>query len=118
MKVVAGLIRQDGKLLLSKRLPNKTFSNYWEIPGGKVEKNESEEDAMKRELDEELGIIVTKLNKVCEYMSGDIHAVIFNICSWRNAPYGKEGQVIHWFEKNEIETILLTPLTFEAITGQ
>ena len=41
MKVVAGLIRQDGKLLLSKRLPNKTFSNYWEIPGGKVEKNKS-----------------------------------------------------------------------------
>ena len=54
MKVVAGLIRQDGKLLLSKRLPNQTFSNYWEIPGGKVEKNESEEDEMKRELDEEL----------------------------------------------------------------
>ena len=115
MRVVAGLIAQDEKILLARRLLNKSFAGYWEIPGGKVEENESDEDAIQRELSEELGIEVTDFNKVCEYTVNDIDAVIFNIQSWQRVAYGKEGQTIHWYRKDELENVLLTPLTHEAM---
>ncbi len=56
VKVVAGLLRRGNKFLLVKRPINKKRGGLWEFPGGKVKEKESLEEALKRELKEELGI--------------------------------------------------------------
>ena len=54
--VVAALIVQDGKVLICQRTRHQTMPLKWEFPGGKVEPNEQPVDALRRELEEELGI--------------------------------------------------------------
>ena len=55
--VVAAIIRgEDGRICLSKRPDNKHQGGRWEFPGGKLEQGESEVDALRRELKEELNI--------------------------------------------------------------
>jgi 8-oxo-dGTP diphosphatase len=56
LKVVAAVIERDGELLVSLRHPKGTRPSQWEFPGGKVEKGESEAEALIREIREELGV--------------------------------------------------------------
>jgi 8-oxo-dGTP diphosphatase len=62
--VVAGVIVQDGLLLVCQRKENGAFPLKWEFPGGKVEPDEAHEDALRRELMEELGIKAGKLSEI------------------------------------------------------
>jgi len=55
-RVVAALIVQDGKVLVCQRTRHQTMPLKWEFPGGKIEEGEQPRDALRRELDEELGI--------------------------------------------------------------
>lgn len=54
--VVCGIIFKDDLVLLARRKKGKTLEGFWEFPGGKLEKNETEASALKRELKEELGL--------------------------------------------------------------
>lgn len=58
-RVVAGLIVKDGKLLVCQRTRHQTMPLKWEFPGGKIEEKEQPRDALRRELEEELGILAT-----------------------------------------------------------
>lgn len=58
-RVVAALIVIDGKLLVCQRTRHQTMPLKWEFPGGKIEEGEQPRDALRRELDEELGILAT-----------------------------------------------------------
>ena len=58
-RVVAALIEKDGKLLVCQRTRHQTMPLKWEFPGGKIEEGEQPRDALRRELEEELGIITT-----------------------------------------------------------
>jgi len=61
VRVAAAILhRGDGKVLLAQRLPGTPYPGYWEFPGGKLEPGESARDALLRELEEELGIVVTR----------------------------------------------------------
>jgi 8-oxo-dGTP diphosphatase len=55
-RVVAALIFQDGKILVCQRTRHQTMPLKWEFPGGKIEPGEQPRDALRRELEEELGI--------------------------------------------------------------
>jgi 8-oxo-dGTP diphosphatase len=55
-QVVAAVIEKDGKLLVCQRTRHQTMPLKWEFPGGKIEEGEQPRDALRRELDEELGI--------------------------------------------------------------
>ena len=50
------LVDNDGRILLAKRPRNKPMAGLWEFPGGKIEKGETPEQALIREIDEELGV--------------------------------------------------------------
>ena len=54
--VAAGVILQNGRILLAQRPPSDPMEDYWEFPGGKLEPGESPEEALTRELKEELGV--------------------------------------------------------------
>ena len=68
MNCVGALIKNNGKYLIARRA-NVSLSGYWEFPGGRVEKGESDEDALKRELKEELNITA----KVNSFFSSNLH---------------------------------------------
>ena len=68
LKVVAALIKKDNKILIAKRSTgNKDVIGKWEFPGGKVEENETEEQAIEREIKEEFDILVNAYKKCCLY---------------------------------------------------
>ena len=67
--VVAALVRDGAKILMSRRRPDQPMPDLWEFPGGKVEPGESPTDALAREVREELG---------CEVGVGRIHEVVFH----------------------------------------
>lgn len=54
IRVVCGVIFNDGRLLICRRKPDKVLGGYWEFPGGKIEIEEEPEESLKRELTEEL----------------------------------------------------------------
>jgi len=58
-RVVAGLIAKEGRLLVCQRTRHQTMPLKWEFPGGKIEEREQPRDALRRELEEELGIHAT-----------------------------------------------------------
>ena len=58
-RVVAGLILKQGKLLVCQRTRHQTMPLKWEFPGGKIEEGEQPRAALRRELEEELGILAT-----------------------------------------------------------
>lgn len=57
--VAAAIVVEDGRVLVSQRKPGTHLAGKWEFPGGKVQSGEDPRDALRRELDEELGIEVT-----------------------------------------------------------
>ena len=65
--VVAGIIHRDGKVLIAQRKDGWRHAFKWEFPGGKVEKGESPREALKRELQEELGIDVVVGRELTRY---------------------------------------------------
>jgi 8-oxo-dGTP diphosphatase len=73
-RVVAGLIIQGGKLLVCQRTRHQTMPLKWEFPGGKIEDGEQPRDALRRELEEELGIVAIVGNEIAriqhEYPNG------------------------------------------------
>ncbi len=73
-RVVAALIVKEGKLLVCQRTRHQTMPLKWEFPGGKIEEREQPRDAMRRELEEELGILATVGDEVAriqhEYPNG------------------------------------------------
>lgn len=101
--VVAALIKKDGKVLIAKRATgDENTLGKWEFPGGKVELNESEENAIEREIKEEFEMNIKAnefiVNNVCEYPNRTIDLRLYDCeyvsgefklhdhfeCSWVN----------------------------------
>ena len=94
------LIRADGALLLSTRPPDKVYAGYWEFPGGKIEAGETVEQALRRELIEELGVTIGPVEawKVTEHDYP--HALVrlhwCKVREWSGAFEMREGQTMAW----------------------
>jgi len=65
--VVAAVIERDGQVLIGQRPAGKWHALKWEFPGGKVEPGESPEAALRRELEEELGIQAAIGSRIADY---------------------------------------------------
>ena len=82
-RVVAALIVKDGKLLVCQRTRHQTMPLKWEFPGGKIEEGEQPRDALRRELEEELGIVAKVGDEIAriqhEYPNGGMVELRFFI---------------------------------------
>jgi len=97
--VVAGcIVDEQMRVLVAQRPPGKSFEGCWEFPGGKVEPGETCEEALARELGEELGIGVTPsdLSPLSFSTLGELLMLLFTCRSWTGSPTGLEGQRVQW----------------------
>lgn len=103
---VAGIIMRDGGILVAERPEGKPYSGYWEFPGGKVEEDESSESAIKRELDEELGIKVIASNHWFEHLHAypdkTVLLELWRVTEFSGEPHGQENQTLRWVSYEEL----------------
>ena len=109
------LIDQDGRILIAKRPDGKSMAGLWEFPGGKVELGETPEQALVRELSEELGI---KTWNSClapltfaSHAYDDFHLLmpLFVCRKWEGIVIPKEEQELKWVYSNELKNYPMPP---------
>ena len=106
-RVVAALIFKDGKILVCQRTRHQTMPLKWEFPGGKVEEGEQARDALRRELDEELGIDACVGDEVArirhEYKNGSsVELRFFVVREYKGELENKIFRDMQWSEPSEL----------------
>ncbi len=97
---VGVLLRPDGSFLLTSRPEGKVYAGWWEFPGGKLERGESVETALARELHEEIGITVEHAERwheqVVDYPHARVRLHFCKVTAWQGDPVMREGQRMAW----------------------
>jgi 8-oxo-dGTP diphosphatase len=97
---VGVLIDADGRFLLTSRPEGKVYAGYWEFPGGKLEPGESVEDALRRELHEELGITIGAAEpwkiELVDYPHARVRLHFLKVREWTGAFEMRERQAMAW----------------------
>jgi len=107
--VACALIDSQGRVLLGERPQGKNFAGLWEFPGGKVEIGETPEQALIRELEEEIGVKVSEADlqplNFSSHASPDFHLLMpLYLChSYSGTPQGREGQRLQWVAPEQLE---------------
>ena len=101
VEVAVGVLMQsDGSFLLTSRPLGKPYAGYWEFPGGKVEAGESIEEALRRELSEELGVTMGKALawkvEVVDYPHALVRLHFFKVTQWSGELQMREQQSFAW----------------------
>lgn len=111
----AALVDRDNRVLISKRPEGKSLAGLWEFPGGKVDPGETPEEALRRELKEELGI------EVCEtclapftfashsYEAFHLLMPLFLCRNWEGNLAAREGQELAWVRPNRLSGYPMPP---------
>ncbi len=106
---VGVIVRDDGAILLSRRDPAAHQGGKWEFPGGKLEPGESVEEALRRELEEELGIVPLAARPLIRipwrYPDLDVLLDVWRVERFRGEPTGREGQPIAWFTADALNEL-------------
>ena len=97
---VGVLIDADGRFLLTSRPEGKVYAGYWEFPGGKVEPGETVEQALRRELHEELGITIGAAQawqvEMVDYPHALVRLHFCRVTAWQGGLQMREGQQAAW----------------------
>lgn len=106
-RVVAALIWQHGKLLICQRTRHQAMPLKWEFPGGKIEEGEQPRDALRRELDEELGIAAVIGDEVArirhEYPNGNaVELRFYDVRDYSGALENRIFREIVWADPGEL----------------
>ncbi|MEO1251134.1 MAG: (deoxy)nucleoside triphosphate pyrophosphohydrolase [Pseudomonadota bacterium] len=114
--VAAGaLIDRDGRVLLARRRRKGAMGGLWEFPGGKIGPDETPEEALVRELDEELAI---KTEESClspiafsSMNSGEFHLLmpLFACRKWKGTPQAIEHEALSWVKREELMRYEMPP---------
>ncbi|MGI6686439.1 MAG: 8-oxo-dGTP diphosphatase MutT [Bacillota bacterium] len=113
IKVTAGVIIDEDKVLITRRAPKENFAGGWEFPGGKIEINETPQECLVRELKEELNIIVT-VDKFCTEVAYDYGNMNINLIAYYCTIVDGEIQIsVHdkykWVKINDLLKYDLLP---------
>jgi 8-oxo-dGTP diphosphatase len=113
--VAAVLINAEGQALVQKRAADRSMAGLWEFPGGKVELNERPEDALVRELREELGIYV-QLDDLTPFSFasaplGEKHLLLLlYICqNWVGEPAPLDAEAVLWSDIDALQKLDMPP---------
>lgn len=118
--VVAAVIRDvEGRILLTQRLEGTHMGGLWEFPGGKVEAGERPEDALRRELTEEIGTAA----EIGDPMTFAVHCepemrillLFYSVSIGDARPVALEGQEIAWVARHELNSYPMPPADTELV---
>lgn len=97
---VGVLIDAQGRFLLTSRPVGKVYAGHWEFPGGKVEPGETVEQALRRELHEELGITIGPVEpwqvELMDYPHARVRLHFCKVHAWQGEFEMREGQAMAW----------------------
>ena len=115
---VGVLFDPDGRFLLTSRPPGKVYAGYWEFPGGKLETGESVEDALRRELHEELGITIGGVHpwkvEVIDYPHDRVRLHFCKVFDWTGEFEMRERQQMSW-QRLPVEVAPVLPGTLPVL---
>ncbi|WP_336055479.1 (deoxy)nucleoside triphosphate pyrophosphohydrolase [Nitratireductor sp. CH_MIT9313-5] len=113
--VACALVDADGRVLITQRPEGKSLAGLWEFPGGKVDPGEVPEEALIRELKEELGI-ETKTSCLApltfasfSYDSFHLLMPLYVCRRFWGIPEGREGQALKWVRPNKLRDYPMPP---------
>ncbi len=113
--VACALVDADNRVLLAQRPEGKDMAGMWEFPGGKPRPGETPEEALARELDEELGIMVRPACLApltfASHDYGRFHLLMpLYICrKWQGIVHPREGQRLKWVRKQKLREYPMPP---------
>ncbi len=121
---VGVIINQNNQVLISKRSAEQHQGNRWEFPGGKVEDAETSQEALRRELKEELGIDIQSAllmtDIIHEYTDTNnpkkVILDVYEVSKWLGEATGKEGQAIRWVEFSALNQFEFPDANDEILT--
>ncbi|WP_460566349.1 NUDIX domain-containing protein [Hydrogenophaga aquatica] len=97
---VGVLIDAQGRFLLTSRPSGKVYEGYWEFPGGKLEAGESVAEALRRELQEEIGVTIGAVHawreKLVDYPHALVRLYFCKVFDWQGELHMHEGQAFAW----------------------
>ncbi len=107
--VVTGLIRKGDKVLVGQRPVGHSLAGQWEFPGGKIEKGETPEQALARELNEELAIDAEigtlKIASTHSYGDTGIIILFYEVLFWKGEPKTVHHMELKWIYPRELSTL-------------
>jgi 8-oxo-dGTP diphosphatase len=108
LQVVAGaLLDGSGRVLIAERPPGRHMAGRWEFPGGKLAAGESPEQALRRELAEELGVTVRTMDFVMTlehaYVDRNVRLLFFTVDDFDGTPQGLDGQRLRWVPIGQLQ---------------
>ncbi|MDA8477194.1 8-oxo-dGTP diphosphatase MutT [Citrobacter sp. Awk 4] len=108
LQIAVGIIRNpQNEIFITQRAADAHMANKLEFPGGKIELGETPEQALIRELQEEVGITPqdATLFDTLEYKFPDRHITLWFwlVESWEGEPWGREGQPGQWIAQSELD---------------
>ena len=119
IKVVAAIIHDDDGRIFATQRGYGDFKDYWEFPGGKIEPGETAEEALKREIWEELEtrLVVERLIQTGEWDYTTFHLTMH--CYWCHVESGnltlKEHTAACWLKQNELDKLKWLPADKEMV---
>lgn len=119
IEVVGAIIFNDDKVLCAQRNENMSLPLMWEFPGGKIEKGESEIEALKREISEEMLCDLEVRDKVTstsyEYDFGIVNLHTYKCKLKEKMPTLTEHKSIQWLDVKDLETLEWAPADIPAV---